>query len=298
MKSFFMFFVLFVMIAASEVLGEREVIFPEVAALCAGCFLAPRLVWRTNYLKMLASISICALFGLLIVLFAPFPLWIQFSLGFIIGQLVLFFSKTSFAPMISAIALPILIQTKSPVYLIAAFSLTLLVILLSLTLEKLKIKEKNAYEPVNYNPKEFFAAFTFRTIFVALISVIVLRFNVKFCVAPPLLVAFTELSNKNSPASKRFFAVILLVTLCALAGSVSRYVASITLGFPLTLAVLLAGAMVLGLVKLFSFPFPPAAAMSVLAMLIPEEAVVFYPLQVFAGITVLSVLALLWRKML
>lgn len=48
---------------------------------------------------------------------------------------------------------------------------------------------------------------------------------------------------------------------------------------------------------MFFVLFVMIAAMSVLAMLIPEEAVVFYPLQVFAGITVLSVLALVWRKM-
>ena len=292
-----MLLVLFVMVAFSELLGEKEIIFPEVAALCAGCFLAPRLVWRTSYLRMLLCISICAILGVLIVLFVPFPLWIQFSLGFIIGQFVLFFSKTSFAPMISAIALPILIQTKSAVYIIAAFSLTLLIILLSMLLEKLKLKEKNSYEILKQNPKDFFKGLAFRTFFVFLLSFAALRFDVKFCVAPPLLVAFTELTNKNSPASKRFFAVILLVTLCAFVGSLSRFFITISFDYPLTLAVLLTGLVVLGLVRIFSFPFPPACAMSVLAMLIPEKAVVFYPLQVLVGITVLSVLALFYRKL-
>ena len=49
------------------------------------------------------------------------------------------------------------------------------------------------------------------------------------------------------------------------------------------------------LVKIFALPFPPAAAMAILALLIPETAVKFYPLQVAAGISVLTMLALGWK---
>lgn len=298
MKNIFMLLVPVIMVAASELLGEKEIIFPEVAALCTGCFLAPRLVWHTNYLKMIAGISICAVLGVLIVLYAPFPLWIQFAIGFMLGQLVMFFLKTSFAPMISAVALPILIQTKSEVYIIAAFCLTLLVILLSLALEKLKVKEKTIYEPLYLNAGDFFKGFAFRSACVSAISILALNLDVKFCMAPPLLVAFTELTNKNSPASRRFFAVIILVTLSALAGTVSRYFITVTLGLPLALSAFAAGIMVLGLVKAFSFPFPPVAAMSILAMLIPQDSLASYPIQVFAGITLLSLIALVYRKVL
>ncbi|MBR1721610.1 MAG: hypothetical protein IJ727_03865, partial [Treponema sp.] len=133
------------MVFASEVTGEKEIIFPELAALAVGCFLTPRLVWKTSYLKIISSISLCALLGLGIVCFLPVPLWSQFLLAFALGQLIFFLSKTTFAPMISAISLPVLIQTKSPVYVLSAFLLTFLVILLSLFLEKKGKKAENKY---------------------------------------------------------------------------------------------------------------------------------------------------------
>ena len=116
-----MFVVLCAMVAAAEVTGEAEIIFPEVAALSVGCFLAPRLVWRTSALRMILCIAVCAAGGVCIVRFVPLPLWAQFSLAFAVGQMVLFVSGTTFAPLISAIALPVLIQTRSVVYIVAAF---------------------------------------------------------------------------------------------------------------------------------------------------------------------------------
>ena len=40
--------VIAIMIAASEVLGEREIIFPEIAAIAVGMLLAPRRPWQTT----------------------------------------------------------------------------------------------------------------------------------------------------------------------------------------------------------------------------------------------------------
>ncbi|MBR1721236.1 MAG: hypothetical protein IJ727_01925, partial [Treponema sp.] len=75
-----------------------------------------------------------------------------------------------------------------------------------------------------------------------------------------------------------------------------RFFFSMTLNLPLTLAALISGLAVLALVRLFDFPFPPACAMALLAMLIPEEAVLPYPAEVFAGITALTSASLLWKK--
>ncbi|MBQ4378790.1 MAG: hypothetical protein II821_06300 [Treponema sp.] len=301
MKSHFfshlsMFFVVLAMVSLAELTGEKEIIFPEVAALSAGCFLTPALVWKTSYLRMFLCISICALLGVLIVIFVPLPLWGQFVLGFTVGQAVLYFSRTSFAPMISAIALPVLIQTRSFVYVVAAIGLTLLVVILRFLLEKIHFREENHFDPVNIEPKEVVRVNAFRIIFVAFLSFFCIRFDMKFCVAPPLLVAFTELTNRNSGAVKRPFSVVALVSLCAVCGSVSRILFSSFPCFPLTIAAFVACICVQILVKVFKMPFPPAAAMSVLAFLIPETAVKFYPLQVAAGITLLTIFALGWKR--
>ena len=293
-----MFVVLCAMVAAAEVTGEAEIIFPEVAALSVGCFLAPRLVWRTSALRMILCIAVCAAGGVCIVRFVPLPLWAQFSLAFAVGQMVLFVSGTTFAPLISAIVLPVLIQTRSVVYIVAAVLLTSLVCLLRSFLVRAKIAERNEFFPVTFSerpPRAFFADFAFRTAFVALAAFFCIRFDARFCVAPPLLVAFTELTGKESKAASRFWAVILLVSLCALSGAACRLVLSVQFTLPLTVSALVAGACVILFVKIFALPFPPAAAMAILAMLIPPDALVPYPLEVCAGIFVLSVAARGWK---
>lgn len=296
-----MFLVIAAMIAAAELTGEKEIIFPEVAALSAGCFLAPALTWKTSYMKMLICIALCALFGVLIVRFVPLPLTAQFVLAFAVGQLVLFFSRTTFAPMISAIALPVLIQTKSAVYIAAAIFLTMLVVALRLLLEALGKKTRAAYEPVHHEAKSFWIAAAFRTALVALFAGTCLHFSVPFCIAPPLLVAFTELTSKNNASSKRLIAVVALVALCALSGALCRYLLTMQLSLPLTVSAICTCVPVLLLVRTFAFPFPPAAAMSQLALLIPDEAVAAYPLEVCAGICLFAIFALCferisWRK--
>ena len=293
---FCMLLVLFLMILAAELFGEKEIIFPEIAALSVGCFIAPKLAWSTSYVRMLACISICAILGVLIVIFVPLPLWVQFVLAFMLGQLILFFSRTSFAPMISAISLPVLVQTRGAIYIVAAFFLTLVVILLRLLLEKRGAKPVEAYSPVNVDKKEYFTGFAFRSILVLFIAFLCIRFDVKFCVAPPLLVAFTELTNKKSVALSRWMSVVLLVTLCAFAGAVSRYILCMLFGFPLWSAVVPICLYIILFVKFFGLLLPPAAAMGILALLIPEDCVIMYPLEVFAGILVLTLFAVIYRK--
>lgn len=291
-----MFLVVLVMVFLSESTGEKEIIFPEVAALSAGCFLTQKLVWKTNFFRMFLTISLCAFLGVLIVIFLPLPLCGQFVIAFTLGQIILYFSRTSFAPLISAIALPVLIQTRSFVYVVAAIGLTVFVCFLAFLLEKFRLKEKNHYEPVNLNPKETILLNAFRIVFVALLSFFCIRFDVRFCIAPPLLVAFTELTSKSSKAAKRPVSVIVLVSLCALCGALSRTFLSSLPFFPLTFASFLCCVIVQILVRIFSMPFPPAAAMSILALLIPESSVFSYPLQVAAGILILTLSAMLWQK--
>lgn len=136
--------VVFLMVLASDLLGEKEIIFPEIAALSIGCFLAPKLNWKTSYARMIICIEFCAAAGVCIVAFTALPLWIQVSLAFIIGQLVFMFSRTSLAPMISAIVLPVLLQTKSLVYPIATLFLTVFIVAIRLVLEKTSVKEKTS----------------------------------------------------------------------------------------------------------------------------------------------------------
>ncbi len=288
--------VILVMVLASDLLDEKEIIFPEIAALSIGCFLAPKLNWQTSYVRMIIYIEVCAAMGMCIVVLIPLPLWIQVSLAFAVGQIVFMLSHTSLAPMISAIVLPVLLQTRSPVYLVATLLLTGLVVAIRILLERVSIMEKNTFSPLPAPVKTDWGAFAFRTVCVAILACICLRFDGKFFVAPPLLVAFTELSKVGHPAGKNKLKAVLLVSLCALAGAAMRFTLVMKCGFSPAIAALAIGVLIIILVECVGPYFPPAGAMGVLALLIPDSAVPPYTIEVVLGITVLALTADVWVK--
>jgi len=310
-----MTFIIVLMILASELFGEKEIIFPEVAAICVGSFITPKVMWRSSFLRIILSITVCAVLGVVVVLYLPLALWLQFSLAFMTAQFIFFFSKTGFAPMISAMALPVLIQANRPIYIVSAVALTTLVLVITLFYQKYILKEgegegdggekggegkkKRKVIKVQIPWHEFIPSFIFRSIIVTIVALVCSRLNekVKYCMAPPLLVAFTEMTTKkNMPALQRPAMTLVLFTGCAVIGTIARYLFSMLWGLPLTVAVLFVCLGVITLMKSIKLFFPPAAAMGVLSMLIPEGVVLLYPLDVFVGISIWVASALVWKK--
>lgn len=118
------------MMAAAELLHEKEIIFPEITALAVGYILAKKRAWIVDSKRILILITGCAVLGLLIVLYIPLSLRGQICLAFAVSQLIFLYSGTTLAPFVSAIVLPVILQTKSWIYPVSAFLLTLVVIVL------------------------------------------------------------------------------------------------------------------------------------------------------------------------
>ena len=135
------------MVAAAELLGEREIIFPEMAALAVGMLAAPRRPWQTSRSRTALLIAVCAITGVLIVRYVHAPLWAQISLAFLLCQLLFVSSGTTFAPMISAMVLPVFLGTTSWVYPAAAIILTLAMGAVQLIFERLGVRERNVHTP-------------------------------------------------------------------------------------------------------------------------------------------------------
>ena len=64
-------------------------------------------------------------------------LWAQMLLAFALCQILYLFSRTTFAPMISAMVLPVFLGTTSWVYPVSAVALTVIISGLQLFFEKL-----------------------------------------------------------------------------------------------------------------------------------------------------------------
>lgn len=271
-------FVLALMAGASEWLGEREIVFPEAAAIALGALVAPRLAWNTDKVSIFLLIGICACAGELIVIFVPLPLAWQLICAYIVGQGVLLASGTTFAPLISAVVLPVLLQTRTPVYLAAALGITLLVLLLRMGLEALGLRQRRPFVP-RRPPAGEAAAVTARTLFAALLALVGVGMGAPYLACPPLLVAFTEFTRPGSRAMRAPARAAAFLALCGGVGALARGLLCAALGLPLAAAALLAGLAVLALAHWQQMLLPPAAAVAVLALLVPESALALYPVQ-------------------
>ena len=55
------------MVGVSELMGEKEIIFPEMAALTIGMWIVDKKVWTVSRLKLVLLMSIGAIVGVCIV---------------------------------------------------------------------------------------------------------------------------------------------------------------------------------------------------------------------------------------
>ncbi len=285
------------MVMTAELSGEKEIIFPEITALAVGYMVAPKRSWMVNSKRMLALISICAVLGVLIVQALNWPVEAEMLIAFIFAQILFLFSGTTFAPFISAIVLPVMLQTTGWVYPVAAFILTLLIVLSRSLLVKLGLKQEEAFVPVKPDFKSDITDSLIRILCVAVLIPIAFTTGFRFMVAPPLLVAFTEFSRPGNKARNVPIKTLCVLTGCALAGAAARYALSITLGLPVTIAALVATIIMLTVLHLLRMYMPPAGAMTILAMLIPDEAVLLFPLQVLLGSAALLLFSIVFFKL-
>lgn len=287
------------MVGIAELLNEKEIIFPEINALAVGYMVAQKRSWKVNGKRMLLLITICATVGVLIVRYSGLALFPQMIIAFSFAQILFMFSGTTFAPFVSAIVLPVMMQTKSFIYPISAVILTILVIGFHQLFLKMKIREDEEYIPVMLNSKDDIIDTALRVVCVAIVGFVAIYFNYKFIIAPPLLVAFTEFSRPRNKVRNKPIKTVLVITGCALVGSLSRYLLTIKLELPLTVSALIATLIMLLILTYTKMYMPPVGAITILSMIIPEISVITYPLQIFVGSVVIILLSrvfFMWRQ--
>ena len=204
------------MVGVAELLNEKEIIFPEITALAVGYMVAEKRSWKVNGKRMLLLITVCATVGVLIVRYSGLALFPQMIIAFSFAQILFMFSGTTFAPFVSAIVLPVMMQTKSFIYPISAVVLTILVIGFHQLFIKMKIREDEEYIPVMLNSKDDIIDTALRIACVAIVGFVAIYFNYKFIIAPPLLVAFTEFSRPRNKFRNKPIKTVLVITGCAL----------------------------------------------------------------------------------
>ncbi|MBR0485400.1 MAG: hypothetical protein IJJ69_11605 [Oscillospiraceae bacterium] len=284
------------MTGLSEFFQNPEIIFPELAAVTAGALHVPHTAWHVSKFRMLIFITLCAMLGVLIVHFLHIPAGIQLCIAFFTAQMIFLCSRTSFAPMISALVLPVMLKTDSAVYLFSAFGLTLLVLLCRSFLEKINLLPEMQYEPFPKPDKTAFLQALSRTFAGCLVILPAVLLDMRFLCAPPLLVAFTEFCKPDSPAEHHKSEIFLLMAVSAVTGSLCRYLLNVLFSLPMCFPAMLTIFLIMLIMKKTGRILPPAAAISILAYLIPESLLFWYPLQIAGGTLILLFLSDICRQ--
>lgn len=285
------------MTVAACLFNNREIIFPEIAAIAVGGLIAPDLAWNTDKKRILLFIILCAVLGVGIVIFIPLPIWAQMSLAFLCAQTLYLCSGTTFAPMLSAAVLPVMLQTDTIVYIISAVIFTALILLFRLLLELFSIRRVYRYIKTEPPKTEAWTHMILRTALGSLLIFAAINLGVRFAVAPPLLVAFTEFSKPSAPVRKKAKKAVALIGISATLGAACRYLFCIQLHIlPLYLSAALTILLVILVMKKWNLFLPPAGAVSILAMLIPEHTVLWFPIQITLGASAVMAMALLFFR--
>lgn len=280
-------FLVALMTGIAELFTEAEIIFPEIAALAVGYMVAPKRSWEVNGRRMLALITVCALLGLMIVRFAKLDIYLEIIIAFTISQVLFMYSSTTFAPFVSAIVLPVMLQTTSIIYPVAAFILTLAVILFHKLFLYLGIRNDEDYFPAMLNSNNDKIDTVLRIFCIAIIGFVALYSGFKYVIAPPLLVAFTEFSRPRNKARNKPGYTVAILTGCALVGSISRYIVVNLIDSHITFAAVIATTIMLLIVHYSRMYMPPVGAITILSMIIPEETLITFPLQIFVGSSII-----------
>lgn len=283
----------FVMVFIAEESGQNEIIFPEICALTIGSWISEQQPWRTNKRRIFILTSLAGLFGVLTVRYIDIPIFFQVCLCFAFTGFILTLFKTNFIPIISACILPVYMHTKSWVYPISVCIMSLIIIIAQWLMEKFHFRPVNHFVPCEFDIKKQVLRWTKLLIVFGTIALIPFETHQIYFLAPPLIVMFTELSNPQSPARRRPMYIVGLMTFAALTGSAIRILLNIYMGCPLYICTALACIVLFAALYKLKMFFPPAGAILLVPMIIPQYLLLRLPVEVFIGASVLTLCALL-----
>ncbi|WP_150540859.1 hypothetical protein [Clostridium perfringens] len=304
-KRYFISLVLILaMVSIAEITGEREIIFPEVAALVVGSWVLEKQPWKVSKVGLVVLMTLCSIVGVFIVRYVNLGLTMEVLIGLVFTGLILKLSKTTLVPIISACILPIVLRTETWVYPISVFILTILIVSIKYFIEDYGVSEvreefKEEVTKLERNTslrkKEFIRLFKI-FITVGILTYFSVKFNITLLIAPPLIVAFIELTNEHCKFRQRSKSLLLLFIVVAILGFIFRIGFNEYLGLPLWLCTIFLLISLFICLEIFNMYFPPVAAIAVLPMLLTSKQVMFYPFQIAIGCFIFITIAMIFFR--
>lgn len=281
------------MVATADYFEEKEIIFPEMAALCIGLWIVDKRVWVINKWRMFFLMTLGAIAGVCVVRYCPFPLLVNLSLAFGFAAVCLMITRTTLIPLISACMLPVLLHTESWIYPITVGALSFVVMLGQGIMEKKNIRKKIPYARLAHNRKE--EALRWLTLLgtILLIASLPVYTSHLYCILPPLIVTYVEFASSKAGFLNRPVQTFLLLVTAAILGAAFQGLLHGYLHLP---EMAVAFCLFICIFFLFEWSgkyFAPAGAVALIPMIIPEEDLFWFPLQIAVGAAVFITTAML-----
>lgn len=271
------------MIGVAEILQEKEVIFPEMAALTIGMWIVDKRVWRIKAGQMLSLMTLGACAGVLLVLYSPFPLVVNVAIAFLFAGLSLLFTRSTLFPMISACVLPVLLKTESWVYPVSVFVMTLIILIAQRWMEHLGLRKKITYKAMERHWQADSLRWLYLMISVFAVASLAVYTSNFYFIIPPLMVAYVEFVNSKAGFRNRPVLTVLLLVSGSLIGTLFQWVGYYYLGIPETIIALFIFIVLFTLFEWLDKFFAPVGAMVLIPMLLPKETLPWLPLQAAIG---------------
>ncbi|WP_028043212.1 hypothetical protein [Candidatus Stoquefichus massiliensis] len=281
------------MVGCSQLLNEPEIIFPEITALTIGAWLVPKQVWKTSPIKLVILIMIYAIIGVSMVRYLHISLTYKVMIAFLFCNIGLIISKTTFAPLISACILPILMGTESWIYPISATIMSVIIVLVQIVLQKKELCHAYHYVPVQFDYQHECILFIKRFIVVSVLGFLAIRLENRLLIAPPLIVAFFELSGNHKKLRSNAPKLYIFTVFMAFISAYLRYYFTIQNQISILFVVTIATVILLLCIYYFQIFFPPIGAITILPMIIQSELLPIYPFLIAIGFALLIIFAFL-----
>lgn len=272
------------MVGVAEMTGEKEIIFPEMAALTIGLWIIDKRVWRVKRWQIIALMTVGAFVGVCIVRYSPLPLLGNLALAFAFTGSCLLVSRTTLIPQISACMLPVLLHTEVWIYPIAVCLLSVVLVGGQMLMERLELRSVVPYPlPSKRNWKQETTRWVYLLFFVCLIAGLSLLCGCPYFIIPPLVVTFAEIVNSKAGFRNRPVQVFLFLVAASTLGSVSQMIGHDYLHLPESVVALFVIVCLFAIFEWTGKFFAPAGALALIPMIVPREGLGWLPLQAAVG---------------
>ena len=293
-RYFFALCMILLMVGIAGVLGEKEIIFPEMAALTIGMWIVDKRVWRVKRWQMVVMMTAGAVAGVCIVRYSSLPQLANLCMAFVFAAVCLLSTRTTLIPLISACMLPVLLGTESWVYPLAVCVMSLIIVTGQKLMEMFRVRNKIVFEPKEEGWKEEVGKWTGVLCSILVLAALAIYTANYYFIIPPLIVAYVEFVSSKAGFRNRPVQIVLLLVTASAIGTLFQIVGHYYFHLPEWVVALCVFIVLFTVFEWIGKFFAPVGALALIPMIVPEEGLAWMPLQVAVGATLFIAMGLVF----